>query len=128
MSPDRPDHGDLTYRIIGLAMRVHSHLGPGLLEAAYHRCLCHELSRAAIPFHQQVRLPIRYHDISIESGFTADIIVRGEVILELKSVERLSALHEAQLLTYLRMSSCRIGLLINFNTISLTDDIRRRVL
>jgi GxxExxY protein len=99
MNPDHVDNEDLTYRIIGLAMRVHSHLGPGLLEAAYHRCLCHEFSRAAIPFDHQVRLPIRYHDMSIESGFTADIIVRGEVILEFKAVEQLNALHEVQLLT-----------------------------
>jgi GxxExxY protein len=96
MNPDHVDNEDLTYRIIGLAMRVHSHLGPGLLEAAYHRCLCHELSRAVIPFDHQVRLAIRYHDISIESGFAADIIVRGEVILELKAVEQLNALHEVQ--------------------------------
>ena len=122
-------HGeDLTYRIIGLAMHVHSRLGPGLLESVYHRCLCYELAQAGIPFGRQVRLPIRYDDIEIESGYLADIIVRGEVILELKAVEQVSPLHEAQLLTYLRLSSCRIGLLINFNTVSLTDGIRRRVL
>jgi GxxExxY protein len=122
-----PD-GDLTYRIIGLAMRVHSRLGPGLLESAYHRCLCHELSQADLKFDQQVRLPIKYDGIEIESGYLADIIVRGEVILELKTVEQFHPLHEAQLLTYLRLSSCRVGLLINFNTVSLTDGIRRRVL
>jgi GxxExxY protein len=122
-----PD-GDLTYRIIGLAMRVHSRLGPGLLESAYHRCLCHELSQADLKFDQQVRLPIHYDGIEIESGYLADIIVRGEVILELKTVEQFHPLHEAQLLTYLRLSSCRVGLLINFNTVSLTDGIRRRVL
>jgi GxxExxY protein len=122
-----PD-GDLTYRIIGLAMRVHSRLGPGLLESAYHRCLCHELSQADLKFDQQVRLPINYDGIEIESGYLADIIVRGEVILELKTVEQFHPLHEAQLLTYLRLSSCRVGLLINFNTVSLTDGIRRRVL
>jgi GxxExxY protein len=122
-----PD-GDLTYRIIGLAMRVHSRLGPGLLESAYHRCLCHELSQADLKFDQQVRLPIKYDGIEIESGYLADIIVRGEVILELKTVEQFNPLHEAQLLTYLRLSSCRVGLLINFNTVSLTDGIRRRVL
>jgi GxxExxY protein len=122
-----PD-GDLTCRIIGLAMRVHSRLGPGLLESAYHRCLCHELSQADLKFDQQVRLPIHYDGIEIESGYLADIIVRGEVILELKTVEQFHPLHEAQLLTYLRLSSCRVGLLINFNTVSLTDGIRRRVL
>jgi len=120
--------GDLTYRIIGLAMRVHRQLGPGLLESAYHRCLCFEFRQAGIPFEQHVPLPILYDDLEIESGYLADIMVDGEVILELKAVERLTSLHDAQLLTYLRVSSCRIGLLINFNTVSLTDGIRRRVL
>ena len=120
--------GDLTYRIIGLAMRVHSRLGPGLLESVYHRCLCHELSRADMPFEQQVQLPIRYDGVEIDSGYRADIVVHEAVILELKSVEILHPLHEAQLLTYLRLSTCRIGLLINFNTVSLTDGIRRRVI
>jgi GxxExxY protein len=121
-------HGeDLTFRIIGLAMRVHRRLGPGLFESVYHRCLCHELSRADIAFDEQVCLPIRYGDVEIESGYRADIIVSHEVILELKSVEQLTPLHEAQLLTYLRCSSCHIGLLINFNTVSLTDGIRRCV-
>ena len=128
MNPAFLPDGDLTYRIIGLAMRVHSRLGPGLFESVYHRCLCHELSRAEIPFDQQVRLPIRYDNVEIDSGYLADIIVRGEVILELKAVEQFHPLHEAQLLTYLRLSSCRVGLLINFNTVSLTDGIRRRVL
>jgi GxxExxY protein len=109
-------------------MRIHRRLGPGLLESVYHRCLCHELSRAGIAFRQHVPLPIRYDDIELESGCLADIIVNGEVILELKAVERFSPLHDAQILTYLRLSSCRIGLLINFNTVSLTDGIRRRVL
>jgi GxxExxY protein len=127
MSPTLIPGGDLTYRIIGLAMRVHSRLGPGLFESAYHRCLCHELSGAEIQFDQQVRLPIHYDGIEIESGYRADIIVRGEVILEIKAVEQFRPLHEAQLLTYLRLSLCRVGLLINFNTVSLTDGIRRRV-
>lgn len=128
MKPGLTHGEDLTRRIIGLAMRVHRRLGPGLLESVYHRCLCHELSEAGIPFGRQVALPIQYDGIELESGYLADIIVNGEIILELKSVERLSPLHEAQLLTYLRLSSCRIGLLINFNTVSLTDGIRRRVL
>jgi GxxExxY protein len=119
---------DLTYQIIGLAMRVHRRLGPGLLESVYQRCLRHEFSQAGVPFSQQVRLPIRHDNIEIESGYLADFIVGSEVIVELKAVEHLTPLHDAQLLTYLRVSSCRIGLLINFNTVSLTDGIRRRVL
>jgi len=128
MNPGLTHGADLTHQIIGLAMRVHSRLGPGLLESVYHRCLCHELSQAGIPFAQQVPLPIRYDDIELESGYHADIIVNGEVILELKPVERFSPLYEAQLLSYLRLSSRQIGLLINFNTVSLKDGIRRRVL
>ena len=128
MNAALPPDGDLTYRIIGLAMRVHSRLGPGLLESVYHRCLCHELAKADIVFDQQVRLPIRYDGIEIQSAYTADMIVRDQVVLELKAVERVTPLHEAQLLTYLRLSGCRIGLLINFNTVSLTDGIRRRVI
>jgi GxxExxY protein len=128
MTQDTTNSGGLTYRIIGLAMQVHRTLGPGLLESAYHRCLCYELSQEGIAFDQQVRLPIIYHGITIETGYVADIIVGGEVILELKSVEQLHPLHEAQLMTYLRISLCRIGLLINFNTVSLTDGIRRRIL
>jgi GxxExxY protein len=122
-------HGeDLMRRIIGLAMRVHRRLGPGLLESVYQQCLCYELSQAGLAFEQQVRLPIRYGDVEIEFGYRADIVVGGEVILELKSVEKFNPLYEAQLLTYLRLSSCKIGLLINFNTVSLADGIRRRVL
>lgn len=128
MDATLPPDGDLTYRIIGLAMRVHSRLGPGLLESVYHRCLCHELTKADIVFDQQVRLPIRYDGIEIQSAYTADMIVRDQVVLELKAVERVTPLHDAQLLTYLRLSGCRIGLLINFNTVSLTDGIRRRVI
>ncbi len=89
--------------------------------------MCYELSRAGIPFAQQLRIPIHYDEIEIETGYLADIILRGEIILELKAVEQFTPLHEAQLLTYLRLSSCRIGLLINFNTGSLKDGIRRRV-
>lgn len=127
---DHNDHpcADLTYRIIGLAMRVHRYFGPGLLETAYEKCLCYELENAAIPFERQVPLPIRYGDAMIESGYIADIIVDRLVILELKTVERILPIHEAQLLTYLRVTGCPVGLLINFNTVSLTDGIRRRVL
>jgi GxxExxY protein len=117
-------HGeDLTHRIIRLAMRVHSRLGPGLLRFAWRRCQ----SWAGTPFGQQLRPPIRYDDIETESGYRAEIIVRGDVILELKTVEKFSPPHEPRLLTYLRLRSCRLGLLINFKTVSPTDCIRRRV-
>jgi GxxExxY protein len=122
-------HGtDTSRQIIGLAMRVHRRLGPGLLESIYEACLCHELDRARIPHERQVPLPVLYDDARLDCGYRADIIVANEVIVEVKSVERMAPLHEAQLLTYLRLSTCRIGLLINFNTVSLTDGLRRCVL
>jgi GxxExxY protein len=119
--------GNLTYRIIGLAMCVHRELGPGLLESVYHKCLCYELGGAGIPFRSKVPLPVRYRDALLDGGYIADVIVGDQVILELKSVERILPLHDAQLLTYLRLAELRIGLLINFNTVSLTDGIKRRV-
>jgi GxxExxY protein len=94
----------------------------------YQHCLCHELAKAEIPFAHQVRMPIHYDGVEIESGYRADIVVRNEVILIPKCGEQLIPLHEAQLLTYMRLSGCQVGLLINFNTTSLTDGIRRRVL
>ena len=119
---------NLTHRIIGLAMRVHTSLGPGLLENAYERCLCHELDRHDLPYARQVDLPLAYGDVLLACGYRADIIVREEVLLELKSVEHILPLHESQLLTYLRLSRCRVALLLNFNTVSLKQGIRRRVL
>jgi len=123
-----PDDNSLTQLIIGLAMRVHTRLGPGLLESAYERCLCHEFDRNALAYARQVDLPLDYDGVLLDCGYRADIIVNNEVILELKSVEHILPLHEAQLLTYLRLSRCRIGLLLNFNTSLLKDGIRRRVL
>jgi GxxExxY protein len=128
MQPGLTHGSDLTHKIIGLAMRVHRRLGPGLLESVYELCLCHELDRAAIPFHRQVTLPVSYDEILLDCGYVADIIVDNQVILELKSVERVLPLHEAQLLTYLRLSACHVGLLINFNSVSLTDGIKRCVI
>jgi GxxExxY protein len=122
-------HGsELTSRIIALAMRVHTRLGPGLLENAYERCLCHEFEGNAVPYARQVELPIEYDDLRLDCGYRADIIVADTVILEIKSIDRILQIHEAQLLTYLRISKRRIGLLINFNTTSLKNGLRRCVL
>jgi GxxExxY protein len=123
-----PDTDDLTHRIIGLAMHVHTRLVPGLLESAYERCVCHEFDQNALVYARQVELPLDYDGVQLDRGYRADIIVDNAVILELKSVEHILPLHEAQLLTYLRLSRCRIGLLLNFNTRSLKDGIRRRIL
>jgi GxxExxY protein len=125
MDQDHSDANDLTRRIIGLAMRVHRRLGSGLFESVYERCLCHELERSGIPFQRQVALPVLYDEVSLDCGYVADVVVDDQVIVELKSVERALPLHKAQLLTYLRLSPCRVGLLINFNTVSLTNGITR---
>jgi len=121
------DTNDLTRQIIGLAMRVHTRLGPGLLESAYEHCLCHEFERNALAYARQVELPLNYDGTLLDCGYRADLIVNNEVVLELKCVERILPLHEAQLLTYLRLSQCRIGLLLNFNTLSLKNGICRRI-
>lgn len=127
MSPADAPHADLTYRIIGLAMRVHRRLGPGLLESIYTECLRYELTKSSIPFQHQVSIPVHYDNIPLQGLYVADIIVADQVILELKAVEHILPVHEAQLLTYLRLTGCKVGLLINFNTAALTDGIRRRV-
>ncbi|MBS0644055.1 MAG: GxxExxY protein [Proteobacteria bacterium] len=118
----------LTHQIIGLAMKVHSGTGPGLLESVYERCLCHELANAGLPFARQVDLPLIYKGVRLDCGYRADIIVGNDVLLEIKALEAILPVHEAQLLTYLRFSTCRVGLLLNFNVIALKQGIRRRVL
>jgi GxxExxY protein len=117
-----------TAAIIGAAIEVHRQLGPGLLESAYEQCLCHELHLRGLPFKCQVNLPVSYKGLQLDCGYKIDVIVNGEVIVELKSVERVLPVHEAQLLTYLKLSGKKVGLLINFNSSLLTQGIIRRVL
>ena len=119
---------ELTHEIIGAAIEVHRTLGPGLLESAYEECLARELTLRSIPFEQQKPLPVIYKEVKLECGYRVDLIVAGRVIVELKSVEALAPIHEAILLTYLRLSGCKIGLLINFHMTALKDGIRRLVL
>jgi len=116
-----------TSPIIGAA-EIHRHLGPGLLESAYEECLCHELHLRGLDFKRQVALPLLYKGLRLDCGYKLDRIVQDEIILESKAVEKLLPIHEAQLLTYLRLTSKRVGLLINFNVPLLTQDIIRRVL
>ncbi len=123
---DNSDDGDLSRRVIGLAIEVHRQLGPGLLESAYEECLCFELRHAGIPFARQKRLPIRYKSVELEYCYQVDIVVDDSLILEIKSVEHINPVHEAQLMTYLRLSGIPIGLLLNFNAPVLKDGIRRR--
>lgn len=119
---------DLTRDIIGSAMAIHQHLGPGLLESAYQACLSHELASRGIPFRSQVDLPVRYKEVQLDCGYRLDFVVDERVVVELKSVEKLTAIHEAQLMTYLRLSGMHVGLLINFNVPVLRRGILRRVL
>jgi len=112
-------------QIIDAAIKVHSKLGPGLLESTYQACLIFELQRRNIRPRPQVELPIRYDNVLIEVGYRLDLLVEEEVIVELKSVEAIDPIHEAQLLSYLKLSGKRLGLLINFNVLHLKDGIRR---
>jgi GxxExxY protein len=117
-----------TEGIIGAAIEVHRHLGPGLLESAYETCLCHEFELRGIAFKSQVALPVQYKRLKLDCGYFMDLVVNDNVVLELKSVEHILPVHEAQLLTYLRLSKKRVGLLINFNVPILKSGITRRVL
>ena len=118
----------LTDAIIGAAIEVHTHLGPGLLESAYEECLCEELRSRGIRFQRQRPLPLEYKGKKLDCGYRLDLVVEDRVIVEIKSVDGLAPIHEAQLLTYLRLSGKRVGLLINFNVPLLKDGIKRMVL
>lgn len=119
---------ELSRKVIGCAIEVHRCLGPGLLESSYQRCLSRELEMNDIEHQCEVPLPIEYKGISIECGYRVDVTVAGSLILELKSVKKLDPIHEAQLLTYMKLSDIRIGLLLNFNVSRLKDGMKRYVL
>ena len=118
----------MTGRIIAAAIEVHREIGPGLLESAYEECICRELATAGIKFERQRELPVIYKGTLVRATYRLDLLVEGEVIVELKSVDAILKVHEAQVLTYLRMSGLKVGLLINFNVPVLWDGIRRFVL
>ncbi len=115
-------------RIIGLAITVHRYLGPGLLESAYEECLCLELKEAGISYKRQVPLPIVYKSVRLECGYRMDIVADNEIVIEIKAVDQLLPIHEAQILTYLRLSGLRAALLMNFNSTVLKNGLRRFVL
>ena len=115
-------------RFLDAAFSVHRELGPGLLESVYEACICHELTLADVPFQRQVSVPVSYRGIQIESGLRLDLLVAGEVVVELKSIDALIPIHEAQLLTYLKITKKRVGILINFNVPLLKQGIKRIVL
>lgn len=117
----------LSEKVIGLAIEVHRHLGPGLLEKAYERCLCHELELNGLRFARQVDLPVTYKGVRVDGGYRVDLIVEDELIVELKCVDTLLPIHDAQLLTYLRLSGLPRGLLLNFRVPVLKNGIKRVV-
>ena len=116
----------ITRDVIGAAIEVHKALGPGLLESAYERCLMHELELRGLGARSQVAVPVVYKGVELDCGYRLDVVVEGRVLLELKSIDQLLPIHEAQLITYLRVADLPVGLLINFNTALLKDGIIRR--
>ena len=121
-------HEGLTDQIIGAAIEVHRELGPGLLESAYEECLCHELHLRNLPFQRQVPLPVAYKGVALDCGYRIDIMVADSVVVELKCLEHILAVHEAQLLTYLKMTKKRVGLILNFHVATMARGIVRKVI
>jgi GxxExxY protein len=121
-------HEELSSAIIGAAIEVHRALGPGLLESAYHACLCHELKLRGIPCRTQVDLPLEYKGLRIERAYRIDLLVDEKILVEIKAIAEITTQHEAQLLTYLRLTGKRVGLLMNFHAEYLRNGIVRRVL
>lgn len=119
---------DISKTVVDCAFRVHNQLGPGLLENAYEECLCILLTKENIPFQRQAQIPIFFENQKIDIGYRIDLLVNNELIIELKSVEKINSLHHAQILTYMRLSKISAGLLINFNTKMFKDGIKRFVL
>jgi GxxExxY protein len=115
----------LTQRIISAAIEVHRYLGPGLLESTYENCLCREFSNRDIAFERQVPLPVVYKGLKLDCGYRLDFLVENEVVVELKAVTQLEKIHEAQLLTYLRLTGKKLGLLLNFNVLLMKHGIKR---
>ncbi len=116
---------DITEKILSCAFKVHTELGPGLLENAYEECLYHELKQANLIVEKQKALPLIYHEVKLDVGYRMDLLIERKVVVEIKAVEALNDVHLAQVLTYLKLSGCKVGLLINFNVKSLKHGIRR---
>jgi GxxExxY protein len=119
---------ELTHQIIGAAIEVHKEVGPGLLESAYLMCMRRELTLRGIPFEFEKPLPVTYKGVQLDCGYRLDLLVVGTVVVEIKSVKAIDPIHEAQLLTYLKLGGWKVGLLINFNVPILIEGVRRRVL
>jgi GxxExxY protein len=120
-------YNELSYSVVGAAMKVHRELGPGLLEKAYQECLCYEIAQLGLCVEKEVSMPLTYRGVQLECGFRMDMLVENRLVIETKSVSELNDIHFAQLLSYLKQGDFRLGLLINFNTLILKNGIRRVV-
>jgi len=118
---------EISGQVVDAALKVHSHLGPGLLESAYEACLAYELQRRRLRVVRQLLLPIEYEGIKVDAGYRIDLLVEERVVVELKAVDAIHPIHRAQLLSYLRLSKKRVGLLLNFNVLHLRDGIERLI-
>ena len=119
---------ELSGQIRGAAIEVHRELGPGLLESAYEECFCYELRSRGIAYDRQLELPVKYKGLQLDCGYRIDVLVEKKIVLELKSVDSLLPIHEAQLMTYLKLSGCKLGMLMNFNVVLMKDGMKRIVL
>lgn len=123
-----PELNALTEKVIGLAIEIHRALGPGLLESAYRKCLCYELKHHSMQFVEEEPVSLKYKDLLIDCAYRADIIIENKLVVEIKSVDRIEPVHEAQLLTYLKLRCIKVGLILNFNVKLLKDGIVRKIL
>ena len=119
------ENNEITEKIIGCAIKVHKELGPGLLESAYKECLYFEIIQSGLHCQKEKPLPLIYHDVKLDCGYRIDLYIENRIVIEVKSVDALNDLHLAQVLTYLKLSNCKYGLLMNFNVIRLVDGIKR---
>jgi len=122
------DINTLSNVVIGAAIDVHKTLGPGLLETAYETCLCHEIDLRGIEYQKQIQLPVKYKSIQLDCGYRLDILVENKIVIELKTVEKILPIHDAQLLTYLKLGGWQLGMIFNFNVSLLKHGIKRKVL
>ena len=125
---NKKELNSLTEKIIGAAIEVHRHLGPGLLESAYETCLAYELEQLGLKVERQKALPLVYKEIHLDQGYRIDLLVEEQIVVEIKVVEQFAPVHEAQVLSYLKFSGCQIGLLFNFNVKLLKHGIRRFIM
>ena len=128
INTDLEELNGISYKIIGSAFKVHKELGPGLLESTYEACFYYELNNAGLFIERQKDLPLIYHEVKLDAGYRIDLLVEGKIVIEIKSVDTIAPVHKAQILTYMKLSNMKLGLLINFNVVDLKEGIQRFVL